>query len=411
MRRPAVVHFTSAQPVFDFRMFHKECKSLVKAGCSVMLVAPHDRDEVVEGVRIKAVPKSKGRLARMTLTAWRAYREAVRLGGDLYLFPDPELIPAGLLLRLRAKKVVYDIRELGGLEFLTKDYLPVWARGFCGRLVRRLQAFALPRLSAALSATPSIVAQFPESAKHKLTVVQNFPSPAELSPRDRLPWDQRPNWAVYVGGITTFRGIREMLNAMSLLPESLGVSLRIAGAFAPRRLRDEVSQIPGWQRTEYMGILDRPDLWKLLGQARLGLLTLHPSPAHYEAWPAKLFEYMCAGVPVIASDFPLWREIVEGAGCGLLVDPLDPGAIAKAMEFVLTHPAEATAMGRHGREAVEHHYNWETEEKKLLKLYACLLHTEVSVSATPRPHRAGRADTSLGTESSGAGTKTSPSRA
>jgi len=181
-----VVHFTSVFPPFDFRIFHKECRSLVKAGCSVALVAPHDRDEVVQGVRIKAVPKSKGRLARMTLTVWRVYREAVRLGGDLYVFPNPELIPVGLLIRSRGKKVVYDIREFGALQFLTKHYLPLWARGLCGRLVRRLQAFAVPRLSAVLAATPSIAAQFPESARRKLTIVQDFPSLAELSPKDHL---------------------------------------------------------------------------------------------------------------------------------------------------------------------------------------------------------------------------------
>jgi hypothetical protein len=257
----------------------------------------------------------------MTLTVWRVYREAVRLGGDLYVFPDPELIPVGLLLRSRGKKVVYDIREFGALQFLAKHYLPLWARGLCGRLVRRLQAFAVPRLSAVLAATPSIAAQFPESARRKLTIVQDFPSLAELSPKDHLSRDQRPNWAAYVGGITALRGIREMLSAMALLPGSLGVSLKIAGEFAPQDLRDEVSRMPGWERTESMGTLDRPGVLRVLGQARLGLLTLHPSPAHYEAWSVKLFEYTCAGVPVIASDFPLWREIAQGAQCGLPVDP------------------------------------------------------------------------------------------
>jgi hypothetical protein len=86
-----------------------------------------------------------------------------------------------------------------------------------------------------------------------------------------------------------------------------------------------------------------------------------------------MFEYMAAGLPVIASDFPLWRQIVDGAGCGLLVDPLDPVAIADAMQWILEHPAGAEAMGRRGRQAVEEKYNWEREAEKLIGLYERLM--------------------------------------
>jgi hypothetical protein len=86
-----------------------------------------------------------------------------------------------------------------------------------------------------------------------------------------------------------------------------------------------------------------------------------------------MFEYMAAGLPVIASDFPLWREIVDGAGCGLLVDPMDPRAIAEAMQWIIDHPEEAAEMGRRGRAAVEHTYNWEAESTKLVELYRRLL--------------------------------------
>jgi hypothetical protein len=86
-----------------------------------------------------------------------------------------------------------------------------------------------------------------------------------------------------------------------------------------------------------------------------------------------MFEYMAAGLPVIASDFSLWREIVDGSGCGLLVDPMDPEAIAEAMQWILEHPAESEAMGRRGRQAVKERYNWEQEAKKLIRLYRRLL--------------------------------------
>ena len=82
---------------------------------------------------------------------------------------------------------------------------------------------------------------------------------------------------------------------------------------------------------------------------------------------------MSAGLPVIASHFPLFREIIEGNKCGLCVDPLNPSEIAKAIDYILTHPEEAQRMGENGLKAVKEQYNWDIEEKKLLALYEKLL--------------------------------------
>jgi glycosyltransferase involved in cell wall biosynthesis len=89
--------------------------------------------------------------------------------------------------------------------------------------------------------------------------------------------------------------------------------------------------------------------------------------------PQKIFEYMGAGLPVIASDFPLWRRILGDIGCGVFVNPLDPRGIAEAIEHILTHPREAEEMGRRGRAAVLEHYNWETQVDKLVSLYSGLM--------------------------------------
>jgi len=132
-------------------------------------------------------------------------------------------------------------------------------------------------------------------------------------------------------------------------------------------------RLPGWARVKYLRVLDRSSIANLLSRARLGLLVLQPEPNFWNAMPIKLFEYMAAGIPVIASDFPLWRQIIGEAGCGLLVDPQDPQAIARAMEYLLSHDAEAQAMGRRGRQAACELYNWKSEERILLNFYSELL--------------------------------------
>ena len=104
-----------------------------------------------------------------------------------------------------------------------------------------------------------------------------------------------------------------------------------------------------------------------------GMVIFRPVPNHINSQPNKLFEYMSAGIPVIASNFPLWQQIVEGNKCGLCVDPLNTRAIAEAIDYMVEHPEEAEEMGQNGREAVLEKYNWEIEEQKLLSFYQQVL--------------------------------------
>ena len=99
------------------------------------------------------------------------------------------------------------------------------------------------------------------------------------------------------------------------------------------------------------------------------MVTLAPLPNYLESYPTKLFEYMASGVPVVASDFPLWRQIVEDAGCGLLVDPESPEEIAEAIDWLMDHPEEAAQMGANGKVAARQTFNWPSEAEKLLALY------------------------------------------
>ena len=116
-------------------------------------------------------------------------------------------------------------------------------------------------------------------------------------------------------------------------------------------------------------MLGRADVASLLARSIAGLVLFHPEPNHVNAQPNKLFEYMSAGLPVIASDFPLWRAIVREHDCGLCVDPRDPQAIAEAMRTLAADPEGARRMGMNGRRAVLATFNWQQEETRLLELY------------------------------------------
>ena len=164
-----------------------------------------------------------------------------------------------------------------------------------------------------------------------------------------------------------------MVEAMSLVPEKYRAGLFLAGIMDSESLFAGLRELPGWKCVEYLGWQSREQVAALLGTAKVGMVSLHPTANHIHSQPIKLFEYMAAGIPVIASDFPLWRTIVEGCHCGILVDPMDPGAISRAICTLLDHPEEASRMGENGRKACRDTYNWDREEGQLLNCYSTII--------------------------------------
>jgi len=369
--RVRVCHLTSVHSVYDIRIFHKECKSLAKAGFDVTLIATASsaNTETVceDGVRIITLSKPRFRWERFTKTLWKIYQLSKKANADIYHFHDPELITVGLLLRLHGKQVIYDVHEDYPLQILSKYWIPKRLRWIVAKGTELIERFAIQFLSGVVAATPAICKKYPP---YKSVTVQNFPLLSEqLSDLQTIPYISRPPRCVYVGSISFMRGAHEMVQAMEYIPAHLNARLVLAGIFTPVSLMNELQRLQSWQWVEFVGWQARKDVNETLNQSRIGLVVLHPVVNYLESYPIKLFEYMSTGLPVIASDFPLWREIVAGAGCGILVDPLNPIEIARGIEYLLTHPQEAFEMGERGRVAVQQKYNWEAEAEKLVRIY------------------------------------------
>jgi len=295
---------TSVHLPFDTRIFHKEAKSLSKAGYNVALVAQHGKDEIVDGIRIIPLPKPKNRLERMTKTVWLAYQKALKIDADIYHFHDPELIPIGLLLKRHGKRVIYDVHEDYPEAIPSKHYLSLWVRKLIAWVFEKFERFAANSLSGIIPATPTIAKRF-ESINKSTVIIQNFPILSEFHTGKTVPWRKRSNAVVYVGGIVVMRGAKEMVEAIRLTSKKTNVRLILAGNFYPRSLRKEIESMEGWKQTEYLGYLSYEKVASLLGRVKIGLVLIHPEPRYQVSYPVKLFEYMSAGIPVIASDFPL----------------------------------------------------------------------------------------------------------
>jgi glycosyltransferase involved in cell wall biosynthesis len=342
----------------------------VEAGYAVTLIARAEEDEVRDGIKIRAVRSgSTNRFTRMTIFAWSVLKMALEEDADLYHFHDPELIPVGLFLKARGKRVIYDVHEDVPAQIRTKDWIPQSLRSPVARVANLAESASAKWSDGVIAATPHIAMHFPAE---KTIVVQNFPFLDEAVPIvPHRSWDR----LVYTGGLTKVRGAREMVRVMEDIGPQ-GARLTIAGVIRPPSLQQELEAMEGWKYVDFVGWQDRKTLAQIVSRASIGLVLFHPSPNHVESQPNKLFEYMASSLPIVASDFPYWRQFVTDLRCGLQVDPTDSRAIADAVRWLFEHVAEAEQMGKRGRTAIANRFTWDNEAEILISFYKSKIKAE-----------------------------------
>ena len=372
MKRIQICHITSVHRPFDTRIFSNEICSLKKAGFELALIAPHKKTEVVDGVKIIAIPQFKKKSVRLLLASFFILRIALTLPIKYFQLHDPELVFVAIVLRIAGTKVTFDLHEKISEQVLSKPLIPKVLKGTIVVLSRWTEKIISAVSNYLIAATPVIAESCPSK---KTIVIQNFPVLNVLSNLNCVPYQSRENNIIYVGDLTRVRGIKEITSAMERLPGGLDATLIIGGNFPHVDFKSEIVSLAGWSKVNFLGYIDRKTVFKQLGLARIGLVVLHPIANYVSSQPVKMYEYMNAGIPIVASDFPSWRSLIEKIGCGLLVDPLDPQSIADAIEWLLKNPEKAERMGEKGKEAVQNTYNWEVEEKKFIDFYKKIVKT------------------------------------
>jgi glycosyltransferase involved in cell wall biosynthesis len=361
-----VAHLTSVHSRFDTRIFLKECVSLSSNGYEVTLVVADGKgDECVNSVCILDVGSEKGRLNRIRKTPNRILNKAIELDAQVYHLHDPELMPIGLKLKKLGKVVIFDAHEDVPKQILAKPYLNKYTSKVLSVLFTIYEQWACRKLDAVVAATPYIQEKF-KAMRVSTLDINNYPLLEELSTSE-INWSIKKDQVCYIGDIAKVRGIHEMVKAMPFCNSD--TRFAIGGIFSETNFEKTLKTEDGWLRVDFLGWLDRDKVKSVLNSSIAGLVTLHPIVNYLDALPVKMFEYMAAGIPVIASNFPLWEEIINEDKCGVCVDPLDSHAIASAVNYLVANPNECERMGQNGRRAVCEKYNWTIEERKLLKFY------------------------------------------
>jgi len=358
---------TSVHPPFDGRIFHKEAKTLVKAGYDVVLIAQHSKEEIVDGIRIVPLPKPRNSLERMTRVAWGLFRLAPKERADVYHFHDPELIPIGLALRLFGKKIIYDVHEDVPKQILNKDWMGnSIARKIASFFFSGFENLSCTFLNGIVAATPDIAKKFP---LQKTTTLRNFPILELIDKTEPLHINKQKPIIIYAGGLTRIRGIKEIIQAMEFVRDR--AELWLLGKWENEEFKKECENLKGWRYTKYLGYVPYGKHYSFIKVANVGVINFLPLPNQQKSMPNKPFEYMACSLPMVMSNFPYWQKIF--GECALFANSYDPKEIAEKILYLLDNPDKAKKLGSKGRKLIEEKYSWEIEQKKLLDIYEKVL--------------------------------------
>ncbi|WP_309108042.1 glycosyltransferase [Arthrobacter sp.] len=365
-QKKSVVIVSSAHPWTDNRIHYREAATLASAGHRVTLIAVETNNHVpaAPGVNVVRIRK-RSRLARFTFGTCDAIIRALRTRAQVFHLHDPELIPAIPFLRLIGKTVIYDAHEDLSSQIVDKPYIPAKLAGLAvsgAKLLVSVSSMA----DHVVAATEKIAESYPTS---KVRIVRNYP-PLRVADHKALAVSSRASNVVYVGALSDSRGIPQIVRAAELFPE--GWNLVLAGHGATPSYRGSLQNLTGWKRVIDHGVVSPDDARDLMLSARVGLVTLQKTAAYLDSLPTKMFEYMSAGIPIIASNFPLWRKIIETYDCGTLVDETDPVEIANAVQRYADDRDLLLLHGGNARRAAEDALNWGSQGRVLTDLYSKL---------------------------------------
>lgn len=376
-----------SNPFTNDSRVNKEASSLAKSGYEVVVYATsspnHKSEETLDSVLIKRLDVFEYSLFRLNMFRapfdfFPSLVKLIREKANIYHAHDLDtLFICFLAAFFNKSKLIYDSHELF-LEMQQSEFAGVWWKSLAGKFLipiwRIVEKFCAQRADYVITVNESIKQILLKRLGVKRIEVLMNCAPASAVKRGRkfheefsLPGDAKV--VLYQGGIMWRRALKQLVDAVEYFPEDTYLILMGDGT-DKKDLMSYASSKVFKDRIEFMDKVSLEVLPTYTASADLGVVSLlNTSLNNYYGLPNKLFEYMAAVVPVVASDFPEIRKIVIGEGVGACFNPEDPRDIARAIEQVLSDKSKLNKMRENTRRAAKEKYNWEIEEKKLLKLY------------------------------------------
>ncbi len=351
----------------DIRI-RKELETLRKSGHDVSFVAP-EGEFPLTGIHYIPIRRHSGRMKRFLHSSKEALRRSLEVNADVYHFHDPELIPLGFKLKRAGKKVVYDIHEEYPSVILMKNWIPRALRRFVAKFADNYERKAVSKFDGIVVVVPDQLERFPDVKR--FAVLPNYPDVDYLESKRSSSTEGVVRF-VYSGSIDIDRSIVEMIQAFMLLRKDYNIELNLLGPIFDSELKRMISESArSCDGLNYMGFMSYEEAVECVAQNDIGLMVMHRGRSKEISSPLKMFEYLTLGLPIIASDFEKWHEILDERPCALFVDPDSPEDISAKMETLIIN-TDLRAKMKENAKLISTKYSWKSVEERLLKLYSSI---------------------------------------
>lgn len=365
-----ICQVTSVHPRYDVRVYQKIARSVARNGySSCILVCDDLPDETKDGVDFYSVRYiAKNRISRVLNSSKKLYKKAIEIDADIYQLHDPELLGLGVRLKKAGKKVVFDSHEDYYYKMAEKAWIPKPFRKLVQSVYSKKEKKALKKFDGVISVTPHIVERLLKINVNTV-MITNYPQKIDL------PQKEKERIVCFAGGVNAIYNHDKIIEAVGALDN---VKYVFAGV-ADEGYLNYLKTVPGYEKAEYLGVLPYEEVLNLYARSSMGIViygyTQSLGGKLGTIGVLKLFEYIQCNIPMVATNFDLWKPIVEGNKIGLCVNPDSVEQIRSAIDRLI-NDGVLNAECAKNCDMIKNEYCWDSQEKILLDFYNKILNQE-----------------------------------